>query len=101
MLPLGENKEKGPANRGMQHAIGLGYQFLAAMLLLVGGGVWLDRRGGGEEVGYTLLGVFLALLYCAYEVWKLVRMMNREAEAEAREAAKPPPTLPPGWDRRR
>jgi len=56
----------------------LGTQFTVAMVLFAGGGWWLDRRRGGG-VAFTLAGVFVALAYGGYEVWKIVRLLQGEA----------------------
>jgi F0F1-type ATP synthase assembly protein I len=53
----------------------LGYQFIAAMILFAFIGHLIDRwRGGGQAA--TIGGIFLALLYMAYEVWKAVRQIK-------------------------
>jgi F0F1-type ATP synthase assembly protein I len=59
----------------MQNAIGLGYQFIAATLVFVGGGYYLDSKREESHL-FTLIGVGLTFLYGGYEVWKLVRRMN-------------------------
>lgn len=64
-------------NRATQTALGLGYQFLAATLVFIGGGYLLDAKWGGGHT-FTLIGVALTFLYEGYEVWKLVREMNQE-----------------------
>ena len=66
---------------GAQGAIGLGYQLLAAMILFAGGGYWLDQRRG-DGVAFTLGGVALAFLDGGYEVWKLVKMLEREQKSD-------------------
>lgn len=72
------NKDKD--RRFTQAAISLGYQLLAAMLVLAGGGYYMDQRRGGGSV-FTLSGIALAFLYGWYEVWKLVRFMAKDAES--------------------
>lgn len=67
--------EKPPANRVMGQAISLGYTMVAGMLLFTGLGWYADRRRGGGEL-FTILGMFMGLIYCGYEVWKLVRLRN-------------------------
>lgn len=61
-------------------AMTFGTQFAVAMLVFAGGGWWLDRKRGGG-VALTLCGVFLALVYGGYEVWKIVRALQRETPA--------------------
>lgn len=91
MIPFLKEPEK--VNPGTQAAIGLGYQMLAAMAIFVGGGYYLDRRRGGGHL-FTLIGVGLAFLYGGYEVWKLVRMMNREEEERQQRLRRPPDSEP-------
>jgi hypothetical protein len=87
MIPFLEKKPE-KVDPGTQAAIGLGYQMLAAMGFFVGGGYYLDRRYDSEHT-FTLLGVGLAFVYSGYEVWKLVRLMNREDQPP-----KPPADAP-------
>lgn len=68
-----------------QSAIGLGYQLMAAVLFFVGGGYYLDSRHGGEGHVFTLLGMALAFIYGGYEVWKLVRLMEKEEQQSTRD----------------
>ncbi|HMO99673.1 MAG TPA: AtpZ/AtpI family protein [Kiritimatiellia bacterium] len=68
-----------PPSPAKAAAVGLGYQFLAAMLIFVGGGYYLDQRRGGESHLFTLIGVALAFLYSGYEVWKVVRILEKES----------------------
>jgi hypothetical protein len=44
---------------------------------LILGGYWLDRRHG---VGWrwTITGLVLAILYSAYETWKLTRILREQ-----------------------
>jgi hypothetical protein len=50
---------------------------LAAFFLFGIVGFYLDaKRGGG--FAWTLTGLLLALVICGYEVWKLVRHLDRE-----------------------
>ena len=60
-------------------ALGLGTQLAAGMIVFAGLGYVLDRRYG-DGVAFTLGGVALALLYGGYEVWKVVRLLQREAD---------------------
>lgn len=65
-------------------ALGLGSQLTAGFVVFTWFGWWLDRRRGGGSA-CTLAGIFLAFLYGGYEVWKLVRALNREAAEADRE----------------
>ncbi len=53
-------------------AVGLGSSSAAAFALLGFGGYLLDRKFDTEPV-FTLSGIFLALVWIFYEVWKIVR----------------------------
>lgn len=52
--------------------ISLGLTMAAGMALFAFLGYWIDQKRGGGTA-FTLLGMFLGLTYCFYEVWKLVR----------------------------
>lgn len=75
-----EEKPKEP-NRGTQAAIGLGYQLLAIGLVCIGGGYYLDQRAGGGHT-WVLIGVFASFLLGGYEVWKLIKLLEREDAKE-------------------
>lgn len=60
-------------------AMNLGLQLAGGMIVFAGLGYGLDRRRGGGVV-CTLVGVFLGLVYGGYEVWKVVRLLQREEE---------------------
>ena len=83
---LGDGKLKDDKNRSIltNPAIALGTNLTAGMLFFSGIGYYVDhRRGDGQA--WTLVGMFLGLLWCGYEVWKLVRFQetkNRAEEAE-------------------
>lgn len=55
-------------NLGLNFAVGVG------LLSFIGHKID-ERRGGG--ILWTLCGIFLGLLYGAYETWKYVRILNR------------------------
>lgn len=88
-MAIYRKREKNQApNRTLQSAIGLGYQFLAATLLFVGAGYYIDlKRGGGSA--FTLIGVLLTFLYGGYEVWKLVKFLEKEDENSQSSASEP------------
>lgn len=52
--------------------MGLGVDLAAGMVLFTMGGYWLDQR---RDTGtfWTLMGMFMGLVYGGYEVWKVVR----------------------------
>ena len=56
-------------------AIHLGLNFAVGMALFTYIGYKIDlKRGGGA--GFTLTGMFMGLIYGAYEVWKLIRVQD-------------------------
>lgn len=59
-------------------AMGLGTQLTAGFVVFAWLGWWMDHRHGREGTAWTLAGIFVAFLYGGYEVWKLVRALNRE-----------------------
>lgn len=75
----------------LSQALNLGLNFAAGMALFSFLGLWADHRVG-HGMWFTLLGMALGLSYGAYEVWKVIRLLNRQAEdAMKARAAKPPP----------
>lgn len=65
-----------PGSAGSQ-ALSLGTQLAAGMIFFAGLGYYADRRRGGG-VFFTVCGMFAGLGYGAYEVWKLIRLINAE-----------------------
>jgi hypothetical protein len=64
------------------HAVGLGTNILAGVAGLTLLGYWIDgKRGTG--VAWTLSGLALGFAYSIYEIWKAIRLIERE-EAERR-----------------
>lgn len=62
-------------------AMSLGIQLAVGMVVFASLGYYADRRSGGGT-RWTLLGIFFGLFYCAYEIWKLVRIMQADDHAE-------------------
>ena len=74
----------------LSQALNLGINFAAGMALFCFLGLWADHRVG-HGIWFTLLGMVLGLSYGAYEVWKVIRILNRQAEeAMKARAARPP-----------
>ncbi len=68
---------------GLARALSLGTNLAAGMAVFTLIGYWFDKRGGAEGAGlWTLAGMLAGLAYGAYEVWKVVRMLNRNTGAE-------------------
>src|SRR6476469_8948150 len=60
-------------SRAIGVATGLGCSIVAALIVCIGGGVWLDNRFGTKPV-LTLLGVVLGLAAAGYQLWELARV---------------------------
>jgi hypothetical protein len=69
--------QTGPAARRYGPALGLGAHLTAGLLAFTFLGRLIDRRRGGGDL-FTLCGIFLGLAYGGYEVWKVVRGLQRE-----------------------
>ncbi len=52
------------------NAISFGFNLVSGMIVFSGIGYWIDQRKGTEY--WTLIGMFVGLLYCGYEAWKLL-----------------------------
>lgn len=63
------DKNKNPNNLSL---IGIGYVMCGGMIFFSLGGYFLDQYLSSEP-RYTLIGMFLGLSYCGYEIWKLTR----------------------------
>jgi ATP synthase protein I len=64
--------------RAIGVATGLGCSIVAALVLCIGGGVWLDSRFGTSPV-LTLLGVVLGLVVAGYQLWELTKVGSKTA----------------------
>ena len=67
--------------RAVGVATGLGCSIVAALVLCIGGGVWLDSRFGTSPV-LTLLGVALGLVVAGYQLWELTKVGSKTARPE-------------------
>ena len=72
-LKLTQDNDKDGLTRKYGPALALGTNLTAGMVLCSLGGYYIDGKFGVEENYFTLGGMFVGLLYCAYEVWKIVR----------------------------
>ncbi len=87
--PGGEGSVGGEdSQRALHRAVGLGMDLLAGTVLFTMGGYWLDRRRG-TGVFWTVCGMVLAFVYGGYEVWKVVRLIDRGPGGGARRGKKP------------
>ena len=74
----GSGKASGGAMRHIGSAMALGTNLAAGMALFTFIGYWIDgKRGGG--IFWTVCGMFMGLLYGAYEVWKVIRFMSEDS----------------------
>jgi hypothetical protein len=75
--------------RGVSEAgpyVGLGFQFLAAILLFTGGGYWLDATLQTVP-GFTLLGAALSFATIVYILMRVVRASTQDGSASGDEAS--------------
>jgi hypothetical protein len=66
--------------RAIGVATGLGCSIVAALILCIGGGVFLDSRFGTSPV-LTLAGVALGLAAAGYQLWELVKLGSKTEKA--------------------
>ncbi|GEM_PF-1271055 len=67
----------------LSQAITLGLTFAVGVAVFSFGGFLLDQRRGGGIL-FTLIGIFLGLALGAYETWKVILLLNRQAGNHAR-----------------
>ncbi len=53
-------------------AISLGMTMAVGVAFFTYVGYQIDKKTGGGQT-WTLVGIFVGLFYCGYEVWKIVR----------------------------
>ena len=68
---MNEENKNNNSNRQLP-AVSLGLNMTAGMIMFSFIGHWIDEKRGGGYIA-TLIGMFLGLFYCGYEVWKIVR----------------------------
>jgi len=54
----------------------LGINIAAGMALFTFAGNWIDKKLGDQHI-WILVGIFLGLFYCGYEIWKLICQSNK------------------------
>src|SRR3954451_13947535 len=64
--------------RAVGRATGLGCSIVAALVLWIGGGVWLRSRFGTSP-GLTLLGVAVGVVVAGYQLWELTKVGSKTA----------------------
>ena len=55
----------------------LGINLAVGMALFTFLGNWIDKKTGDQHF-WILIGIFLGLFYCGYEIWKLIRRSNND-----------------------
>jgi ATP synthase protein I len=60
-------------------ASGLGCSIVAALVLCIGGGVWLDNRFGTKPI-LTLVGVALGLAVAGRQLWELAKLSGKSEQ---------------------
>ncbi len=83
------------SSKGMSSAVLLGSSFAFAMGLFALIGHRWDEKHDSEPWG-GLVGVSLGLLYGAYEVWKVVRVVAPDSSTSGKGGAEDPPSPPKG-----
>jgi ATP synthase protein I len=66
--------------RAIGVATGLGCSIVAALVLCIGGGVWLDSRFGTTPV-LTFVGIALGLGAAGYQLWELAKLGSKTEQA--------------------
>jgi len=70
-----KNKQSSQNPQRYSLLLSLGLNMAVGMAVFSFLGYYIDKKTG-ERGFWTLGGMFLGLLYCGYEVWKLVRRNN-------------------------
>jgi len=92
-LPVNDRRQDNDRpTRRFGPALTFAYTFAGGIVFCTLGGVWLDRKFDSLPI-FTISGIFLGLAYGFYELWKIVRWMERR-ESEDNDDSKPPPTDP-------
>jgi ATP synthase protein I len=66
--------------RAIGVATGLGCSIVAALVLCIGGGVFLDSRFGTTPV-LTFVGIALGLAAAGYQLWELTKLGSKTEQA--------------------
>ncbi len=68
---MGSEKNTPLPKEGL-HATSLGITMAVGVGFFTYAGYWIGKKTGNEEL-WTLVGIFVGLFYCGYEVWRLIR----------------------------
>lgn len=73
-----------PTPKGdLGQAVMLGTNFAVGMAIFSFLGFYADQKRGGGIL-FSIIGISLGLAYGAYEVWKVIRILNAQAEDACR-----------------
>lgn len=73
-----------PVPKGeLGQAVMLGTNFAVGMAVFSFLGYYVDQKRGGG-IAFSLVGICLGLSYGAYEVWKVIKILNAQAEETCR-----------------
>lgn len=78
------NQQLSPGKSRVNPAVGFGTSFAAGMALFAFAGHALDVKTDREPL-FTLIGIFMGLVYGGWELWKLITAENQRAEEERRQ----------------
>jgi len=57
--------------------VNLSLNLTAGMIFFSGIGYLIDQKTNNRQMGWTLGGMFMGLVYCGYEIWKILRKGNQ------------------------
>ena len=70
-------------------AVMLGMNFAVGMAVFSFAGFYIDQKRGNDAILFTLIGIAFGLGYGAYEVWKVIQILN----AQVAETCRPKPPV--------
>ena len=59
-------------------AASLGANMTAAVVVGTAAGIYMDRKLGRSDSLFALCGLCLGVMYGAYELWKIIRLPEKE-----------------------
>jgi len=78
-VPDGPTPEERAQLGSVGMAAGLGCSIVVSLIVLIGGGLWIDQAVGTTPV-FTLVGVALGLVAAGYQLYELTRVGVRGRE---------------------
>jgi F0F1-type ATP synthase assembly protein I len=64
-------------------ATSLGANMTAAVVVGTAAGIYMDRKFGRSDSLFALCGLCFGVLYGAYELWKIIRLTDKEDGEES------------------